>query len=78
MTAFSVCRRMPLPRRLHEGPGPQAPLHPQRVGAQSGVSYANCLIMVYDCLLSVEEEIVEQRNHPGHQTRQSIHLERLI
>lgn len=23
---------------LHEGPGPQASLHPQRVGAQSGVS----------------------------------------
>lgn len=51
---------MPLPRWLHEGPSIQAPLHPQRVGAQSGVSNAHNLMKVYDCLLSSQEEMMEK------------------
>lgn len=61
----SVCRRMPLPQWLHEGPGPQAPLHPQWMGAQSGVSNDNHLKMVYDFIY--EEEMLEG-NHSSKYT----------
>lgn len=58
---LSVCRRMPLPGRLHEGPGPQAPLHPQRVGAQSGVSYYNHLMSCWLLIISGRgEEMVDK------------------
>lgn len=42
---------MSLPRRLHEGPSPQAPLHPQRMGTQSRVSYDKHLTRVYNFYL---------------------------
>lgn len=65
-----VFRRMPLPWRLHEGPGPQTSLHPQWVGAQSGVSYDNCLMMICDCSLPCQGGTVgQQRNHTPHQTK---------